>query len=305
VASLLSSSSSIMVSVDGVKFHRGTRISLRPLTVLLGPPGSGKSSFARSVYLGIWLARGRRGDVLVPAVLSTVPESFCVEIGGCRVCWEKGSGASVFGSPPWRGAVLLPCDCYTKLKALYEIGLVAGAVTNGVARAAGLGVLLGVAMSVLGESSFLGGIGLMAADLFYVYRGEVRMTPLAGIARVVGGETSVAAKALRGVDPLHAPSSAIARRALFNLLLDVPKGSLIVLEEPLLAVLGELGRLRGEAGERIRRGDVWMIITLSLPGLRYMKAAKEFLRELELGEAVALYSFVRSGEGVSPTPVEL
>ena len=302
---LLSSSGGVGVSVEGVKFHRGTSISLRPLTVLLGSPGSGKSSFARSVYLGVWLVRGRRADVLVPAVLSPAPSGFCVGLGGCRVCWGEG-GVSVSGeSPPWRGAVLLPCDYYTKLKALYEIGVVASAVANGVARAAGLGVLLGVAMRLLGESSFLGGMGLLAADLFYVYGGEFRLTPLAGVARVVRGETAVVSRALRGVDPLHAPSSVIARRVLVNLLLDAPRGTLIVLEEPLLAVLGGLGGEAGEAAERIRRGDVWLLVTLSLPGPGCIGAVREFVAGLGLRGVAALYNLARSGEGVSVTPVAL
>jgi len=290
-------SGSVRVSVDGVKHHRGTSVEVKPFTLLLGPPGAGKSSFARALYLAVWLAYGRRPDKLIPAVLAPPPERFCVGMGGSRVCW-RGGGVDVEGGVPWSGAVLLPCDYYSKLRMMNELGIVAATVVRGRLRSTGFGVLLGVAMKTLGEASFLGSLGLLASDLSHVYRGEHLLTPLGGLARIVNGAMKpVMERLMRGLNPSSSPTSVLAARALRSLLLDAPPLTLLVAEEPFLPLLGAPDTVfAGEAAERVRRGEVYVVATLSLSHREdAVRAAKRILEGTGLQGSAAVYVFTGGG----------
>lgn len=255
----------VPVTVTGLLGLPRIELELRPLTIIMGGPRSGKKSLLRSLYLYTWISQSADAGWLVETLFPGLEKGFTVTAGSGRVEYRGRGKVYVEGEPAWRHAVLLP---YTFLDLVRLLDNMAEFIeSRDVDRRTliGLGAILGIlartpVFTVFRRAFMLcNDIASLAPDTRSMSLGHHMVTryQLLAFRRIIGKPPTC--KSLSAC-----PEDEVAYHVLERIIDVLPRKSILLLEDPPFLVFG-VKAPTDALRERLLNDGVWVVMTLTLP----------------------------------------
>ncbi len=278
--------SEVTVSVSGLFGLPRISLRLRPLTIILGEPRTGKKSLLRSLYVYTWASQSADAKWIIETLFPGLEKGFTVTVGDARMEYSGGR-VYVEGEPFWSHAVILP---YTFLELVRILdNLAEYVVAHEAERKAliGLGTILGIlsrtpVFTIFRRAFMLcNDIASLAPDTRSMSIGHHMVTRyhLLAFRRIIGKP--------EGCRNLSAcPEDEAAYHVLERIIDVLPRRSLLLLEDPPFLVFGVRAPVEALRNRLLNNG-VWVVMTLTLPahllrchGHELDRVAENYLRTI-------------------------